>query len=232
MDVLRSAIAEYEDVLIGKRKAISSYYFSYGQNGNMKLVLQIMRYSFNTYLRWSAGQLRDCLTLEALEHLKLRTLLRHIAFPPELDRKQDLFYIAWLLYPKTVHLTEQDLILRVYKGILEGRLQKYPKEFFTGQYGLLRARVCLRYMIEQHLQFGSIPELYEYFASPQCQRTLRMHKLLTICRDLYDSTVEYLHQTLPREQQDVFLYRFYDFQIRKEELEQPPGAGLKAGDPA
>jgi len=232
MDVLRSAIAEYEDVLIGKRKAIASYYFSYGPNGNMKLALQIMHYSFNTYLRWNAEQLRDYLTLEVLERLKLRSLLRHIQFPPELDRKQDLFFIAWQLYPKTVHFTEQDLILRVYKDILSGKLQKYPKEFFTGRYGLLRARVCLRYMIEQYLQFGSIPELYEYFASVQCQRTLRLHKLLVICRDLFDSPVEYLHQTLPRVQQDIFLYRFYDFQNRKAEYEARAAVEVKAGGSA
>jgi len=231
MDVLRSAIAEYEDVLIGKRKAIASYYFSYGPNGNMKLALKIMRYSFDTYLHWNAEQLRDFLTLDVLEQLKLRSLLRHIQFPPELDRKKDLFFIAWQLYPKTVHFTEQDLILRVYKNILSGKQLKYPKEFFTGRYGLLRARVCLRYLIEQYLHCASIPELYEYFASAQCQKTLRLHKLLVICRDLYDSPIEYLHRTLPRDQQDVFLYRFYDFQNRKAEQKTRVAAGLKTGGP-
>jgi len=103
MDVLVSAISEYEDVLVGKRKAFSGFYFSYGVNGNMRLALQIMKYAFETYLQWPADQLRDCLTMEILEKLKIKPLLRHIVFPPELDRKKDLFYIAWRLYPKTVH---------------------------------------------------------------------------------------------------------------------------------
>jgi len=73
--------------------------------------------------------------------------------------------------------------------------------------------------------------LYEYFASAQCQKTLRLHKLLVICRDLYDSPIEYLHRTLPRDQQDVFLYRFYDFQNRKAEQKTRVAAGLKTGGP-
>ena len=235
MDILRSAIAEYEDMLIGKRQAMPAYYFNYNANGNMKLTLQIMKYAFDTYLQWSPEQLRDCLTYEILERLKLQFLLRHIVFPVELDSAKDLFYIAWKLYPKTVHFNEKDLILRVYKNLLDKKIQKYPKEFFDGRQGDLRAQVCLRYMIEQFLPFNAIDELYDYFASVKCVRVLRQNKLLIACRDLYDTPVEYLHKSLSKEQQNQFLYRFYDFDLRREEQKThlaELAATEKAGEPA
>lgn len=214
MDFLKSAIAEYEDTLVGKRKSVSTFYFSYGESGNMKLALQIMQHAFETYLKWEPQVLRDYLTQEVLERLKLKGLLRYIVFPPELNAKEDLFYIAWLIYPQTVHYGKKDLTLRVYRKLLDKEIQKFPKEFFTGSEGVTRTQICLRYMVEHYLQITSVKELYAFFATEECIKTLRKYKLLTICRDLYDSPVEYLHSSISREQQDVFWFRYYDFQYR------------------
>lgn len=220
MDFLKSAIAEYEDTLVGKRKAISTFYFSYGENGNMKLALQIMKYAFETYLKWEPQVLRDYLTSEVLERIKLKSLLRYIVFPPELNAKEDLFYIAWLIYPETIHYGKKDLALRVYKKLLDKEIQKFPKEFFTGSDGVTRTQICLRYMIEQYLHITSVKELYEFFSTDECIKTLRKYKLLTICRDLYDTPVEYLHSSLSKEQKDIFWYRYYDFRYRHRLLDE------------
>lgn len=226
MAFIQSIIAEYEDTLIGKRKSISPFYFSYGETGNMKLALQVMKYAFETYLQWSPQDLQACLTYEVLERLHLKSLLRYVVFPPELDVSQDLFYIAWLLYPETLHFDQKDLILRVYQKLLEGRQQKFPKEFFTGSDGLTRSQVCLRYMIEQYLTFSSIKDMYAFFAAEACHKVLRKYKLLVVCRDLYDTPVDYLHASLARGQQDEFWYRYYDFQLQRRRLaEQQAGNG-------
>ncbi|MDR0286667.1 MAG: hypothetical protein LBI03_03015 [Clostridiales bacterium] len=215
MDLTRSAIAEYEDVLVGNRKMISNYYFAYNANGNMKMALKIMKYAFDTYLHWTPDQLRDCLNFEVIERLRLQQLLRFIIFPVELNPENDLFYIAWQLYPKTVHFNERDLILRVYKNLLEKKIHKYPKGFFDGTYGSQRAQVCLRYMIEQYLPFNSVDELYEYFSTQKCLKALRQNKLTVVCHDLFETPLEYLHKSLPKEQQNQFLFYFYDFTIRR-----------------
>lgn len=218
MDILKSAIAEYEDTLLNKRKAVSNYYFSYEKTGNMRLALQIMQYAFDTYLKWSPQELRDSLTLEIMERLKLKPFLRYIQFPPELNPRKDLFYIAWQLYPNTVHYSVKDLILRVYQNLLDKKIQKYPKEFFTGTDGLLRAQVCLQYMISQHLTFRSVREMYAYFASHDCEKVLRKYRLFTVCCDLFESPLEYLHTALPKEQQQIFWYRFFQFsKVRSEQ---------------
>lgn len=215
IDFLKSAISEYEDTLIGKRKAISAFYFSYGKSENAKLALQIMRYAFETYLKWSPLVLRNYLSHDVLERLKLKSLLRFIPFPPELDAKEDLFYIAWLIYPETIHYGKKDLTLRVYRNLLDKKIQKFPKEFFTGRDGITRSQICLRYMIEQHLNLTSVKSLYEYFSTEECTKALRTYKLLTVCRDLYDSQMEYLHNSLAKEQRDTFWFRYYDFALRR-----------------
>ena len=215
MDILQNAIAEYEECLIGNRRTISNYYFSYNQYGNMKLALQVIKHGLEKYLRWNPEQLRDCLTPEIMEQLRLQQMVRHIIFPPELDASRDLFFIIWQLYPHTIHFSDKDLILRVYKGILDRTILKYPKEFFTGHDGRIRSQVCLRYMIEQFLPINSLEELYEYFASSNCQNVLKQNKLLVICNDLYETPLEYLHKSLPKGQQNEFLFRFNDFTLRR-----------------
>ena len=232
MDVLKGAIAEYEDLLVGKRKTFSHYYFNYNSTGNMKLALQVIEYAFDTYLKWSPGQLRDCLTIDVMEQLKLNGFIRYIAFPPELDSTKDLFYIAWLLYPTTVHFSEKDLVLRVYKNLLDEKIKKYPKEFFSGMDGLTRAHVCLRYMIEHYLPAKSIDELYEYFGTLKSVRGLRQHKLLVVCNDLFDTPVEFLHKSLHKDQQNTFWYRYYDFCWQRTEQKEQLAASAKAGGSA
>lgn len=215
MEFLKSAITEYEGTLVGKRKSVSTFYFSYGETGNMKLALQIMQYAFETYLKWTPQELRDYLTLDVLERLKLKSLLRYIVFPPELNAKEDLFYIAWLLYPETIHFSPKDLTLRVYSKLLEGKLQKYPKDFFTGSDGVTRSQICLRYMIEHYLNFTTVKDLYTFFSKEECNKTLRRYKLLVICRDLYDTPVDYIHLSLAKEQRDEFWYHYYTFQLKR-----------------
>lgn len=220
MDFLKSAIAEYEDTLVGKRKSVSVYYFSYGESGNMRLALQIMQYAFETYLDWEPQVLRDYLTFEVLDRLKLRFLLRYIVFPPELNPKEDLFYIAWLIYPKTIHYGPKELTLRVYQKLMDKEIQKFPKEFFTGRDGVTRSQICLRYLIEHQLNITSIKELYEYFSTDACTKMLRKNKLLVVSRDLYDSQVDYLHCSLAEEQRDDFWFRYYDFHLRRRLLKE------------
>jgi len=225
VDLVKSVITEYEDMLVGNRKMISNYYFTYNAAGNMKLALKVMKYAFDTYLHWTPTQLRDCLTYEVIERLRLQQLLRYVIFPVELDSTEDLFYVAWQLYPKTVHFTERDLILRIYKNLLEKKKPKFPKKFFDGTCGSLRAQVCLRYMIEQFLPFNSTDELYDYFASPKCLKALRQNRLSSICTDLFETPLEYLHKSLPKEQQNQFLYYFYDFTLRRAEQKKALGNG-------
>lgn len=209
-------IIEYENCLIGKNKTISQSFFPYDDYANEKIALRIMKYAFETYLGWDPFALRDHLTKDILKKLKLTQLIRYISFPPELNSKKDFFYIIWKLYPQTINFSENDLILKVYKNLLSGKIQRFPKEFFTGIYGLERARLCLQYMIEEYIQVSSIEELYELFSSENIITLLEKYKLRSICEDSFLDPLEFLHYSLPEKQKSEFLYNFYIFMRKKE----------------
>ena len=209
MDVLLRT--KYEQMLIGNSPSNPYDYFPYTAEVNMKMALDVFRYAFEQFLRWTPLEVRDYINMDILDKLKLTFFLRYIQFPVELDPGRDLFYLAWLMYPQTIHMSETDLILNVYKGVLDRSLKKYPKEFFTGNSGYVRAMVCLKYALENGRQFENLEELYAYYASPDVWKFLKEAKLDAVCKDLFRTPVEYLHECLSDAQRDEFLYHYYTF---------------------
>lgn len=209
----RELIYDYENMLIGKKSTMSSYLFSKSPYENEKKALYVIDYAIKTYLRWGPEQVRDCLTLEVIKKLKFDKLLDYIRFPGviQIDRNDDLFYLAVKLYPRQIHYNEIELIIRVYKKVLNGKIQRFPKEFLTGATGLYRATLCFRYMISQFLNFESIEEMYTFFSSSAGSRELRKYRLATVSKDLFVSDIDYLHESLPMSQKDELFYIYYKF---------------------
>ena len=204
-------ILEYENCLLGKSNNISLYYFGYDKRLNMNTALSIMRYAFETYLKWDPVILRDHISQSLLDKLCLTPLMRFIIFPPELEPEQNLSYIVWKLYPNVINYEQNDLILNVYKSLLSGIIQRFPKEFFTGMDGLTRAELCLQYMLEQYVSITDIKELYQLMSSSRGNAILRKYKLLSVCEDSYLSPLDFLHSALPKTQKDDLWYSYYTF---------------------
>lgn len=211
-------IAEYEQMLLNDSKSFPSEFFKYTPEVNMSQALTVIRYVLEKYLRWDPIKIRDLLSYPILEKLKLMPFMQYIIFPVELDPHTDLFYIAWLLYPATVHISQKDLILNVYKKLLDGSLAKYPKEFYTGTIGELRAILCLRYVLEHEYEFESIEDMYSYFASNKINNALKKYKLEIICRDLFGTPVEFLHEALSDNQKDEFLFQYNRFKYIRRKM--------------
>lgn len=210
-------ITEYEQTLIGHRYSVFPTYFCYSDDSNEAMALSVMKYALETYLKWSPEDLRDYLTMDILKALKLDGLLKYIRFPVELNPERDLFYLAKILYPNKITIEDKDLTLNVYKNILNKKIEKYPKEFFTGMYGMLRACICLKYMIENNLQFHSVEDMYEFFASKDAAAVLRNNKLEMVSKDLYETNVDFIHDALADSQKIDILYHFYKFCLKANE---------------
>ena len=210
----KSCIYEYDELMIGKRKSINPDFFSYGEYANELLALEIMRYAFETYLRWDPIDLRDRIDIKLLKRLKLDPLIKYLNFPPELDSRSDYFYIVWRLYPGTIHYNYEERVFHVYRRILEGKVPKFPKEYFTGSDGAERAYLCFRYMAENIVHFESICDMYRHFCTKDGVRTLQKAKLNVICRDLFGSPLEFVHASLPNGQKNELMYRTELFRER------------------
>ena len=208
----KGILIEYESMLLGKKRTISPFFFSGPQEADERKALEIFRYAFTTYRKnWDVRTLRDCISLDLIQKLQLKPFMKFIQFPPELDSEKDLFYLVWRLYPKSIHINRTDLTINVYKNLLAKKIQRFPKEFFSGTNGVIRAEICLKYMIEQFLAEENVENIYQLFASLKIIPILRKYRLLTVSSDLFSCPLEYFHASLPKTQKDEILYHYYNF---------------------
>lgn len=201
---------EYDDILLGNRKTFSSAFMS--KNNDERICMSVLKYVFKNYLHWSPVEVRDNLTEEIITRMKLLPLINRLPCPDELDRNKDLYYIAWALYPETINVSKKDLIIKVYDDVLSGVRQKFPKEYFDGNEGYVRARVLMVTMLREHCagKFNGIEEMYQFFASQQGRKLLLKYKLHYPLRELYPSALHYFHDCLPLDQRRADLLERYE----------------------
>ena len=121
-------LMEYEDILLKKRKDFSATYI--GQNASQKDIKELFQYVFENLLEWTPEMARDYLTMDTIQKLHLMRPLRKLEYPPEINIDQDLFSVAWMVYPEQIHISRHELVLNVYQKVLSDKLIKYPKKFF------------------------------------------------------------------------------------------------------
>lgn len=115
-------LMEYEEILLKKRKDFTSSYM--GKATLQKSACSVFRFAFEDILGWTPEMVRDYTTPELMNILHLRKPLNRIEFPPELDKRTDLFYLAWMMYPDTIHINQKQLVLRVYEKVRQGIVMK------------------------------------------------------------------------------------------------------------
>ena len=220
-------IYEYVQILLEKRRNYSNILFNpeyrtspeslmrgrrRDTEQNQRTALVIIRYAVEEILGWSPKQVYHCLTYEILEKLHLCPLLQYLNFPPELSRKNDVYYIAHLLYPQIFPIDIKDLCIKHYQKILANDSLSFPKGYFAHAEGLLRAILCLQYALNNYIHAKNEFELYEMFADePRIRETLKKYKLLEPCDLFFNKPIAYLQYALPEQQKNQFLYQYFCF---------------------
>lgn len=219
----KGLILEYDDVFIGKRDHLSTVFFADATRPKQhKIALELIRYAIETRLRWTPVEVRDFLSEDILQKLKLKVLLKYIIFPKAYFHEYDLFYIAWCLYPQTKNMTEEELELRVYRRLLASDTYRIPAEFFSFAEGTRRAGNCLSYAIETYHQFpkdDGFP-MYEFFAGDKAVAFLKQCKLYKVCRQMFPTPLDYLHTALRTDERKKIYYSFFSFLARMKKDEQ------------
>lgn len=203
---------EYEQILTGQRTSISNFYFSNGEEMSEQNALMVVRYAMEYFLRWSPDDIYNHFDANVIERMKLKCVMGHIRYPIELDPKQDYYYIAALLYPYRYKMGLKELTLKTYKDVLSGKRAKFPKEYLVESQGMLRACICLQYMITQYLKFSSVQEMYQFFGEREGIRTLKKYHLFAICNDFFPTPIDFLHMSLSTAQKNDFYFSYYKFQ--------------------
>lgn len=202
-------LKEFDDVLMGRRKTYSSALMAKEQGPFM--CAELLKSIFKLYLKWTPEDVRDNLTPEIVQQLKISPLVKRIPCPPEVDSTTELYYVAWYLYPETRNVQEPELIIKLYTDILNGKVKKFPSGYFDGNDGYLRAHILFLTMVREYLHpFKNLEALYKFFASPEGKNCLMRYKLTIPLRELYGSALAFLHDALPWSQKDEDLYRKYN----------------------
>lgn len=215
-----SIIYEYEEILLGQKTGFTTAYFMYSDECNHRTALAVFRHVFETYLKWDPEDIKERISWDILERMKVNSLVRYIMFPPEIDEEKDLFYIASLLYPRTIKNDFKKSCLMAYKKVLNNKNEKLPKGFLSENEGLLRGHICLQYVLNDLMNFESLEELYGHFASSNGVKTLKKYRLSGMCTDFYETPLDFVHNALPEHQKNEFLYKYYKFKMVNTRLDR------------
>ena len=211
-------IMAYDNLFIGLTDRLPTMYFS--SNINPRLLhlqaIELFRYAFDHVLHWSPTVVRDYLTMEVINDLKLMPVFRHIIFPEGFVREESLFYIAWLAYPQTVNKTIQDVELEMYHKYLNKEIKKLPTNYFSGKRSVVRACNCLIDRINYYQPFSSSDPFYayEYFVSPGCVPFLGKSRLIKIVIALNSTPLDYFHHSLKPSQRNNILFSYFKFMLQ------------------
>ncbi len=207
---------QYEDVLLGKRQSFQLVRREELEEKGIPNAIKMLRYVFDDLLGWTPEMVRDYLTLDLIKWLKVERAFNKIPFPPELDPKKDLFYVASVLYPDVITYRKKDFTLQVYEKVISGELKKYPKKFFNDDEGFKNIIICLRYCIAQELFSYTTEQVYELFSNPKkAAKFLTNARLKKYVDYYYSDYLDLLHETLTEEYRNSLFYNYYKFQREK-----------------
>lgn len=213
----RELIMAYDELFIGLSDRLPIKFFSNISSAICHATaLELFRYALDTRLHWSPTEIRDYLTMEVIDDLKLRPVFRYINFPNGLIKESSLFYIAWAIYPQTQNKSIADMELVTYRKYLDGAIKKLPQHYFKDEFRTQRAYNCLIDRLNYYHPFSSDDPfyMYEYFVSPGCVPFLGKSKLIKICVELNINPLEFFFSALSNNQRDFIMFSFFEFMLQ------------------
>lgn len=207
--VEESLITEYEKVLTGEIKAITSSFFdNCTPMQKEKYAVIIIRYALRNLMQLTPEQALLTVNKELLYKLKLAPFLRYIRYPYNLP-DDSWFYVVFLCYPNTYLDKKEKLILYIYQKTLtkESRL---PTDFFIGEQGKETTAIAFRYQLD--FIDNTIDELYEIFSvDKDAKRFLTPLKLANAIGTCFKNALDMLHYSLPPYMRSNLWYNYYNF---------------------
>ena len=223
------AIRQYENLLTGKSDTVrlsgSMRASSGGQNDagdeaalldrqrnaeREKDALAVIRYAVKGVLGWEPQKAMDLVTPELYRRICLVPFIKYLSYPPDISRKADLWYPIHRAFPDCTYYNPERHLLSVYHKVESGELAEFLRYLFSTD---TEKKLCLllRDYVSRHLAYDDIGELYARFnQTKEAHQILKQAKLIRIYPLCFETPLEYLHESLGREQ-DGFLYGYYQY---------------------
>lgn len=71
---------EYEEVLIGNKKKISTWYFVFDKKGNERVAISVIRYAIENLLGWDIQTAIRLFNKNYISFMKLDQMIKYIAY--------------------------------------------------------------------------------------------------------------------------------------------------------
>lgn len=187
---------EYEQVITERRATYSSEIFD-GKSGKdqEKTSIEFIKVVLEKYLHWTPEESYHYLNKATIENMRLKPLLRYLKFPFEFDINEDCRFIVSKIYPEKFPVDPQDIAREIYQKVVDGKLCRYPKNFFEGREGQMRALFCLKHALSTFKTFSNADELYR-FMYEEGKTFLKEYKLWDAYVMNYgESPLDYLHDS-------------------------------------
>jgi hypothetical protein len=210
--ICKGLLYEYTNVLCGTNKDISTIFFKKGPSAQNEIfAIELLKYMFEIFLRWTPEDACARFDKQVADEMHVSRIIKYLPIS-DMEPDIDYSYIVHLVYPDIIPYDKDRLTIRIYKAILDDNnsRSKFPKGFFDGIDGRRKACVCFRYMIENYFAFDSIEAMYSFFSTKEGEASLNKYGLYLALKDVFVSPVKYLHETLPQDEKNDFLYFYYD----------------------
>ncbi len=175
-------------------------FFPFGKNSvqNHDLAIALFKHAFEI-LDMGPHDVMNYLNKDLIEALYLKQAYSKIIFPEEVGERSNYGYLAKLCWPDELpELNRDNLWLADYHKLLSGG--SFKRKLFLGSTGFLRARFYLNWYLVMHpdKRFVDLESTYAFFANDsKAMAYLKKAKLNNVCEMLYDSPLEYFHESLP-----------------------------------
>lgn len=183
-----------------------------------KDTLAVIRYAFDFYLRWPPEYTMDHISVSLLKKIKLYDLAtKRINYPPELttDNSPWLYYLVCQMYPEKFTYDATSAVESFYKVFLTTQ-QRTKTIFDSTPEGKKRAAICLLYALRDD-GISSSAEAYQKFLGHKVKPWLLKYKLLSYYTENYTHPIEFLHDALPRTEENEREYRMAKFLLSEKE---------------
>ena len=101
----------------------------------------------------------------------------------------------------------------VYRSIINGEAKKFPKGFFFGAIGSLRAKLIFKLFMNEfaipHFQLTCVQDAYEAFATKAINALLEKRNLSKFVQERYGIALNFLHTCLGKDADDVAYYQAF-----------------------
>ncbi len=206
-----AVITDYENVMIKKKTSKNYQVIKYNDedtDGPVNAQI-LLKYVFEEIFEWTPQMVRDYLNEDIIKWMNLENAISKIPFPPELSRKQDFFYIASYLYPKTIPYRKKDAVLRIYVRERTSKHPKFPLSFFKNSEGKDNFDICLKYILAENFFASSNKDIYQFFSNNKRTRAFfNENLLLKPCEKFYDTPQEAVHSVLPEVDKNELMFRY------------------------